>query len=162
MGQPADQVPAFSGKLSPGNDRKREASRMVMAGTWRAVLYRETRRVTEQKSAEVIVASNFFNRKDMVKGRTQSREEPVILEKAISPTGGAIIFGVLAVANLAMQSGIWLCSKTLKGPPCVDPDLSGVVWGGREKLPLTRLEIFYNLLFVDGNMKAGEGRSAIF
>jgi len=62
--------------------------------------------VTEQKSAEVIVASNFFNRKDMVKGRTQSREEPVILEKAMSPTGGAIIFGVLAVANLAMQSGI--------------------------------------------------------
>jgi len=32
-GQPADQVPAFSGKLSPGNDRKREASSMVMAGT---------------------------------------------------------------------------------------------------------------------------------
>jgi len=160
MGQPADQVPAFSGKLSPGNDRKREASRMVMAGTWRAVLYRETRRVTEQKSAEVIVASEFFNRKDMVKGRTQSREEPVILEKAMSPTGGAIIFGVLAVANLVMQSGIWLCSKTFKEPPRADPHAG---WcGEREKLPLTRLEIFYNLLFVDGNMKAGEGRRAIF
>jgi len=43
----------------------------------------------------------------MVKGRTfESREEPVILEKAMNPTGGAIIFDVLTVASLGMQSGI--------------------------------------------------------
>jgi len=43
----------------------------------------------------------------MVKGRTfESREEPVILEKAMNPTGGAIIFDVLTVAGLGMQSEI--------------------------------------------------------
>jgi hypothetical protein len=43
----------------------------------------------------------------MVKGRTfESREEPVILEKAMNPIGGAITFDVLTVASLGMQSGI--------------------------------------------------------
>jgi len=43
----------------------------------------------------------------MVEGRTfKSREEPVILEKTMNPTGGAIIFDVVTVAGLGMQSGI--------------------------------------------------------
>jgi len=58
--------------------------------------------VIEQKSAEAILVPQ-----SRMKGRTfESREEPIILEKAMNPTGGAIIFGVLAVANLVMQSGI--------------------------------------------------------
>jgi len=43
----------------------------------------------------------------MVKGQTfESREEPVILEKAMNPTGGAINFDVLTVAGLGVQSEI--------------------------------------------------------
>ena len=69
----------------------------------------------------------------MVKGRTfGSREELVILEKAMNPTGGAIIFGVLAEASLGMQSEFWLYPKTLGEPPSADP-LAWVVWGGGEK-----------------------------
>ena len=44
-----------------------------------------------------------FNRQDMVKGRTfESREEPAILEKAMNPSGGTIIIGVLVVASPGM------------------------------------------------------------
>jgi hypothetical protein len=69
----------------------------------------------------------------MVKGRTfGSREELVILEKAMNPTGGAIIFGVLAETSPGMQSEVWLYSKTLGEPPSADP-LAWVVWGGGEK-----------------------------
>jgi len=57
----------------------------------------------------------------MVKGRTfESREEPVILEKAMNPSGGAIIIGVLIVASL--------------GIACL-----GGVGAGGEKPPATRL-----------------------
>jgi len=71
----------------------------------------------------------------MVKGRTfESREEPVILENAMNPSGGAIIIGVLIVAIPGMQSGFRSYSKTLGEPPSADP-LAWVVWGLGEKNP---------------------------
>ena len=72
----------------------------------------------------------------MVKGRTfESREEPVILEKAMNPTGGAIIFDVLTVASLGIQSEVGQYFKTLGEPHSADPLAMWCGEGERETPP---------------------------
>jgi len=56
MGQPAEQVPAFSGKLPPGNERNKRSRQDGDDRRLRAALYGATHRVIGQKSAEAIVA----------------------------------------------------------------------------------------------------------
>ena len=55
LGQPAEQVPAFSGWLPPENEQNKEAVR-VGGRCLKAALYGATHKVIGQKSAEAIVA----------------------------------------------------------------------------------------------------------
>jgi len=55
LGQPAEQVPAFSGGLPPDNEQNKEAVR-VGGRCLKAALYGVTHKVIGQKSAEAIVA----------------------------------------------------------------------------------------------------------
>ena len=56
LGHPVEQVPAFSGRLPPGDERNKGANKMMLRRYPRAALYGATHKVIEQKSAEAIVA----------------------------------------------------------------------------------------------------------
>ncbi len=56
MGQPAEQVPALSGKFPPGNERNKRSRQDGDVRHLRVAPYEATHRVIEQKSAEAILA----------------------------------------------------------------------------------------------------------